>query len=677
MQVPPSTVHMSLDDVDYDDIMVNSTLDALTQSPSIVEVPPQKPTSTTEAQIKNTIKPKGSNMWKYFEKIDRESAKCKTCSKIIRNDRNTTNLKNHLNSKHPLLLSPEKRKLDSNPGNFPFSSDEKKEIANRKKRLKIEEKENIITHFRRIDSMKEGETGATRLTEKIMYMIVTDHQPLSMVESEGFSELIKFLVPHYKLPSRQTITRLIDAKYSNMKIAVKNQLALAPSHAITCDIWTDCKMQSYLGVTDHYLTPTFSLNHITLGTIPLASNHTGDLIEEKLREVLSMFDIDLEKVVCVTSDSAGNMKKGILQLVGSEKHVPCVAHILSHIVPDALQSLTYINDILSQVRSIVRKVKNNVNAGDELKKLQMQNGLSEGQCLRFLLDMKVRWNSTYFMAARYIELKNYVYTVLLKCPDAPDPLSRDQIQVLEDLVLIFKPIQNVITEISGDSYSTGSIAIPIIRGLKLCISKLKPNTKMGKDLMLRISEALEKRFKELESNQVLAVATILDPRFKKLAFESRLKCANAINKINRLMNVASIKENVGQTAKNSGPIENNEDNDIWSFHDHQNEVQTSGYEPGSNGDEIHIELQQYINQPRIPRKNDPLGYWKMVQTAFPTLSKIAIFYANAVTSSVPSERLFSEAGIVVTDRRNRLTGERVNILLFLSSLPKEMWDCGP
>lgn len=147
-------------------------------------------------------------------------------------------------------------------------------------------------------------------------------------------------------------------------------------------------------------------------------------------------------------------------------------------------------------------------------------------------------------------MKDYVYTVLLKCPDAPDLLSRDQIQILEDLVLIFKSIQNVITEISGDSYLTGSIAIPIIRNLKLCINKLKSNTKMGKDLMLCISEALEKRFKELESNRVLTVATILYPRFKKLAFESRLKCANAINKINRLMNVASI--NWGKLQKTPG-----------------------------------------------------------------------------------------------------------------------------
>jgi len=193
-------------------------------------------------------------------------------------------------------------------------------------------------------------------------------------------------------------------------------------------------------------------------------------------------------------------------------------------------------------------------------------------------------------------------------------LSRDQLQVLEDLVLIFKPIQTVITKINGDSYSTGSIAIPIIRGLKLCISKLKPSIKMGKELMLRISGALEKCFKELESNQVLAIATVLDPRFKKPAFESRLKCVDAINKINCFMN--AISKEMGQTAKDSRPIDNNDDNDIWSFHDHQNEARVSGYESGSK-DEIHIELQQYFNQPRIPRKNDPLGYWKIVQIAFP------------------------------------------------------------
>lgn len=107
-----------------------------------------------------------------------------------------------------------------------------------------------------------------------------------------------------------------------------------------------------------------------------------------------------------------------------------------------------------------------------------------------------------------------------------------------------------------------------------------------------------------------------------------------------------------------------------AFINHENEAQASSYKRESNN-EMHIELQQYINQPHIPRKNNLLGYWKMVQTAFPTLSKIVIFYANAVASSVPCERLFSEAG-TVTDRHNKLTGERVNILLFLSFLPKEM-----
>jgi len=41
-----------------------------------------------------------------------------------------------------------------------------------------------------------------------------------------------------------------------------------------------------------------------------------------------------------------------------------------------------------------------------------------------------------------------------------------------------------------------------------------------------------------------------------------------------------------------------------------------------------------------------------------------------VATSVPSERIFSKAGQVMTDIRNRLTGDNLNKLLFLGSLPE-------
>lgn len=45
-----------------------------------------------------------------------------------------------------------------------------------------------------------------------------------------------------------------------------------------------------------------------------------------------------------------------------------------------------------------------------------------------------------------------------------------------------------------------------------------------------------------------------------------------------------------------------------------------------------------------------------------------------VGTSVPSERLFSKAGQVMTDSRNRLTGEHLNKLLFLGSLSESDWN---
>ena len=39
----------------------------------------------------------------------------------------------------------------------------------------------------------------------------------------------------------------------------------------------------------------------------------------------------------------------------------------------------------------------------------------------------------------------------------------------------------------------------------------------------------------IENNEHYAIATILNPRFRKLYFENKLSCNNAINKIDELL----------------------------------------------------------------------------------------------------------------------------------------------
>ena len=54
------------------------------------------------------------------------------------------------------------------------------------------------------------------------------------------------------------------------------------------------------------------------------------------------------------------------------------------------------------------------------------------------------------------------------------------------------------------------------------------------------------------------------------------------------------------------------------------------------------------------KMNNPLQYWKDNEKFKLVLAKLSRKYLNATAGSVPSERLFSTAAIIVDDRRNRL-----------------------
>ena len=65
--------------------------------------------------------------------------------------------------------------------------------------------------------------------------------------------------------------------------------------------------------------------------------------------------------------------------------------------------------------------------------------------------------------------------------------------------------------------------------------------------------------------------------------------------------------------------------------------------------------------PRIGDNNaDPLIWWNKNRETFPILSKMARKYLCVMATSVPSERLFSAAGSIVSARRNTLKPAKVN-----------------
>ena len=79
-----------------------------------------------------------------------------------------------------------------------------------------------------------------------------------------------------------------------------------------------------------------------------------------------------------------------------------------------------------------------------------------------------------------------------------------------------------------------------------------------------------------------------------------------------------------------------------------------------------IESRQYFEEHLIPRGNDPLKWWLEHGRHYPLLEKLAQKYLCTTGTSVPSERLFSKAGELVSQKRSRIKPKNINMFLFLN-----------
>jgi hypothetical protein len=71
-----------------------------------------------------------------------------------------------------------------------------------------------------------------------------------------------------------------------------------------------------------------------------------------------------------------------------------------------------------------------------------------------------------------------------------------------------------------------------------------------------------------------------------------------------------------------------------------------------------------LKAPRLDIESEPLLYWKN-EHSFPLIKQLVKKYLCAPPSSVESERLFSTAGNIYTNKRNKLSGEHAEQQLFL------------
>ncbi|XP_063324202.1 E3 SUMO-protein ligase ZBED1-like [Pelmatolapia mariae] len=515
------------------------------------------------------------------------------------------------------------------------------------------------------------------LTESILNMLVTDMRPLSMVDDQGFKEMIKQFNPDYHdnyLPGRSHFTKLMEKKYDATFEKVKQTLGgVKGFFTLTADVWTSRATEAYLGVSCHFLSEDWKMKSFILDTMPLEERHTGANIVTWMEEVLTKFEILPAKIKAVVHDSGSNMVAAMRLL--EEKHgwasIRCAGHTLQLIVNTALKDTT-ISRALGAARQLVEHFKRSELASTRLKMKQEQMNVKKNTLIQ---DVSTRWNSTFHMIERLLE-QRWPLTATLSDPEVMPrgkhyfDLKPDQWALLEELK------QGLAPYTTQQQYTTVSGLPQVVKGLTRAVHQSQLETSSGKSFIASAEKGIKQRWGSIctfsaDKENPVILAAALDPRYRKLKFLA----PEDVIRVQGTVEVLAVKEaNAGthehakvQTDNGSGGTEKTVlDNLLESDTDSQGDNEEAASKEDQDVQVVRSEVQLYFKEATVSKKDDPLKWWSENEGRFPTLSKLAKSFLCIPATSTPSERIFSTAGNICSQKRASLSAEHVEKLTFLA-----------
>ena len=262
------------------------------------------------------------------------------------------------------------------------------------------------------------------------------------------------------------------------------------------------------------------------------------------------------------------------------------------------------------------------------------------------------------MFKRIIEQHEAITTTLCLLDKNDLCITQGDVEILKEIVELLQPFEEVTRELSGELYTSISLVIPLATSTQHITSGSRDaSVNLGDQLCLQ----MRRRLLNMESNYLLASATLLDPRLKKLGFRD---AASADQAIRRITSELRLPENQPQQSEETLELgQTGTQASLWQLFDLRVSEANSKRTPTSD---VLVEIRQYTQTKHIGRKEDPLVWWRDNTIVYPKLQSLAKKYLCIPATSVPSERLFSKAGELISNRRCRLKPKNVNMILFLN-----------
>ncbi|KAK2579106.1 hypothetical protein KPH14_000884 [Odynerus spinipes] len=283
--------------------------------------------------------------------------------------------------------------------------------------------------------------------------------------------------------------------------------------------------------------------------------------------------------------------------------------------------------------------------------------VSETHCaeetpLQVIQDVNTRWNSQYDMMKRLMEIR-IPLSIVLSEPGMPDNITSREWDALDNYIKVL--------EVLAEKQPTLCRYLPIIIGLHQSIDANLNDYRHGtlNDFATNLKSSLTTRFQFAYTCEPILFAMLLDPRVKnRLLDDVQQQHVFDILQMRITKEKETLPENAPTTSRNIAAASSSRLSQCL----YNISAEEENNDATSNG---RTESMLYLNDMFVKSDTKIINWWKTQPGRFPALAMLAKSLLGIPATQVPSERLFSTAGNIVSANRTKLLTDHVEEICFL------------
>lgn len=567
--------------------------------------------------------PAPSLIRQYFRFLDGK-AKCIVCDKEYAPN-STTNMKNHLQSKHRNLYAEYQMQIDE---------------------------DGVKSSRNKNEAVEDNPATTHKIYRALMEYVVFANLPLEHIQGVPMRRLLRGIGPRHGSVDIESFKKYVnDDEYENILGKVKEEIRKNHYVSLTAYIWKDpTSTNNILIISNHGLSETFERSSMILKCAIFDENATGDVVSEILKTVCTDLNISTKQVHCMIRDERSSLKR-VTEPVLPIQDLDCTIHKIQTIIRETF---------LSEENITVFKRK-----FDEISENSTTKSLS--QDIKEALNLNATdWESTY---NKFKTLFSMAANYSIKTGNLTSTLEEKWVETRDDVMKCFE-----LANYMYDSQEFLSSMYPIFKAITISLTKylaLLPEANIFGAALTSLKTKFETTLSSLEHNNVYLIATFLDPRYKFIESNNNirdqiLKMANTDDGMDIIPspNVENVQKRKIDSSDSDMTIPNkiskeSEGNVLKKY------LSKSGDVTMDQKSRVLLkEIFDYEDMPSLDYDEDPLEWWKNYGHKFKNLSKFARRFLAPPAASVVNEQLFGEGGSLELNSKLKYIFMKHNIVTF-------------